>query len=83
MLASQTSAILEKRWWLSVLVIVDANSLEFLNIRIRISRLSKYECSEDITSNIAFIYGAERREDTLKSVLNAYGNKILNSNKSS
>lgn len=56
LLASQTSAILEKRWWLSVLVIVVPSSLEFLNIRIRISRLSKYECSEDITSNIACMW---------------------------
>lgn len=54
LLASQTSVILEKRWWLSVFVIVSLSSLEFLNIRIKISKLSKYECSEDITSKIAW-----------------------------
>lgn len=75
LLASQTSAILEKRWWLSVLVIVVPSSLEFLNIRIRISRLSKYECSEDITSNIACMWegGGDTHTHTHRSLLLALG----------
>lgn len=52
-LASHTSLMLEKRWWCSVLVMVSLSSAEFLNMRIRISRLCRYECSEEMTSNMA------------------------------
>lgn len=52
-LASHTSLMLEKRWWCSVLVMVSLSSAEFLNMRIRISRLCRYECSEEMTSKIA------------------------------
>lgn len=52
-LASHTSLMLEKRWWCSVLVMVSLSSAEFLNMRIRISRLCRYECSEEMSSNMA------------------------------
>lgn len=52
LLPSQTSVMLEKRWWCSVLVMVSLSSEEFLNMRIRISRLWRYECSEEITSKM-------------------------------
>lgn len=54
LLASQTSVMLEKRWWCSVLVMASLSSAEFLNMRIRISRLWRYECSDEITSKMDY-----------------------------
>lgn len=71
-LASQTSTMLEKRWWCSVLVMASLSSVEFLNMRTRISRLCRYECSEEITSNMACSMRTEWNEtQTIRALFTA------------